>query len=218
RIHLAAPRSKAHGIAPDPAPESGRVGYLESSPVGPGAHRARAAPAHAPHSALRARRVSARAGVERHPALGGESGHSAFVRGVQSDCDLRRRPARLRTQRGAESDQRRKLRRSHVLFMPQYDEPFTLRVLQTLLDVIREYPDYSNGSRHWDERVFHPDHAGVIRPLASLWVRPPFYVRHFFSVVRLLELDPVRRAMRLALARPQQQVPFALGGRQEVAP
>ncbi|MGB8729808.1 MAG: hypothetical protein WCC99_01085 [Candidatus Sulfotelmatobacter sp.] len=112
----------------------------------------------------------------------------------------------------------RKERRSHVLFMPQYTEPFTLRVLQSLLDVIREYPDYSNGSRHWDERVFHPDHAGVIRPLASLWVRPPFYVRHFFSVVRLLELDLVRRALRLALARPQQQVPFVLSGRQEVAP
>jgi len=87
-----------------------------------------------------------------------------------------------------------------------------------LLDVIREYPDYSSGSRHWDERVFHPDNFGVIRPLAALWVSPPFYVRHFFSVVRLLELAPVRRALQLALARPQQQVPFGLSGRQEVAP
>ena len=112
----------------------------------------------------------------------------------------------------------RKQRRSHVLFMPQYTEPFALRVLQTLLDVIREYPDYSSGSRHWDERVFHPDNFGVIRPLAALWVSPPFYVRHFFSVVRLLELAPVRRALQLALARPQQQVPFGLSGRQEVAP
>lgn len=111
----------------------------------------------------------------------------------------------------------RKDRRSHILFMPQYDEPYTLRVLQTLLEVIREYPDYSSGSRHWDERVFHPDHAGVIRPLSSLWVRPPFYIRHFFSVVRLLEQAPVRRALRSALARPQAQPPFALGGSQEVA-
>ena len=110
----------------------------------------------------------------------------------------------------------RKLRRSHVLFMPQYDEPFTLRVLQTLLDVIREYPDYSNGSRHWDERVFHPDRAGVIRPLAALWVKPPFYVRHFFSLVRLLENAPVRKALRSALSRPQQPR-LVLGGRQEVA-
>lgn len=111
----------------------------------------------------------------------------------------------------------RKERRSHILFMPQYDEPYTLRVLQTLLEVIREYPDYSSGSRHWDERVFHPDQAGVIRPLSTLWEKPPYYIRHFFSMVRLLEMVPVRRVMRLALARPQQQAPFALGGRQEIA-
>jgi hypothetical protein len=112
----------------------------------------------------------------------------------------------------------RKERRSHVLFMPQYTEPNVLRTLQTLLDVIREYPDYSSGSRHWDERVFHPDSAGVIRPLSALWQKPPYYVRHFFSVVSLLELAPVRRMMRLALARPQQQAPFAFSGRQEVVP
>jgi hypothetical protein len=112
----------------------------------------------------------------------------------------------------------RKERRSHVLFMPQYTEPNVLRTLQTLLDVIREYPDYSSGSRHWDERVFHPDSAGVIHPLSALWQKPPYYVRHFFSVVSLLELAPVRRMMRLALARPQQQAPFAFSGSQEVAP
>lgn len=111
----------------------------------------------------------------------------------------------------------RRERRSHILFMPQYEQPYALRVLQTLLEVIREYPDDSSGARHWDERVFHPDRAGVIRPLSALWVRPPFYIRHFFSVVRLLEMEPVRRALRLALARPQQQPSFALGGRQEVA-
>lgn len=110
----------------------------------------------------------------------------------------------------------RRERRSHIVFMPQYDEPYTLRVLQTLLEVIREYPDYSNGSRHWDERVFHPDRAGEIRPLSSLWVRPPFYIRHFFSVVRLLEKASVRNALRSALARREPNA-ITLGGRQEVA-
>lgn len=111
----------------------------------------------------------------------------------------------------------RKDRRSHILFMPQYDEPYTLRVLQTLLDVIRENPDDSSGARHWDERVFHPDRAGVIRPLSDLWVRPPFYVRHFFAVVRLLEQVHIRRAVRSALARQQPSPSFALGGGSEVA-
>jgi len=25
------------------------------------------------------------------------------------------------------------------------------------------------GSRTWDERVWHPDHDGVVRPLRELW-------------------------------------------------
>jgi hypothetical protein len=110
----------------------------------------------------------------------------------------------------------RRERFSHVLFMPQYTEPFTLRVLQTLLDVIRENPDYPIGSRHWDDRVFCP-RAGVVRPLSALWVRPPFYIRHFFSVVRLLEAAPVRWAFQLALAKPEKEARFVLGERQEVA-
>jgi hypothetical protein len=108
----------------------------------------------------------------------------------------------------------RKERHSHVLFMPQYREHFTLRVLQTLLDVIREYPDYSAGSRHWDERVFHPDCTGQIRSLAAMWVRPPFYVRYFFAAVRLLEMDPIRQAVRSTLAKPRQDERFAFADRQ----
>jgi len=112
----------------------------------------------------------------------------------------------------------RQERTSHILFMPQYTEPYPLRVLQTLLDVIREYPDYSAGSRHSDERVFHPDRTGAVQPLAALWKRPPFYVRHCFSFVRLLEMAPVRRAVQFALSKPQPEIRFMPGDHQEVAP
>jgi len=108
----------------------------------------------------------------------------------------------------------RRERFSHVLFMPQYTDPYTLRILQGVLDAIRPYP--SIGSRSWDERVFHPDHAGVIRPLSELWDAPPFYIRYFFSLLRLFEMAPVRKAL-LALAKPQHQISLALGERQEVA-
>ena len=110
----------------------------------------------------------------------------------------------------------RRDRRSHVLFMPQYNEPNTLRVLQTVLAVIRDYPDYSSGSRRWDERVFHPDRNGVISPLSTLWKRPPPYVRYFFAALHLLEITVVRDAMRLALARPPQSS-YSLDGREEVS-
>jgi len=110
----------------------------------------------------------------------------------------------------------RRERRTHVLFMPQYAEPLTLRILQTLLDIIREYPGYPAGSQRWDERVFHPDSSGVIRPLSALWDKPEWFIEGFFSVVRLLEMHPVRNAMQFALARPDHKLQFDLGSGQEV--
>jgi hypothetical protein len=111
----------------------------------------------------------------------------------------------------------RKKRRSHVLFMPQYAEPFVLRMLQSLLDAIREYPDYPRGSRRWDERVFHPDRHGIISPLASLWDKPPAFIEMFFAVVRMLELPAVREAARLAMAKPPQEMYFEIRKAQEAA-
>ena len=108
-------------------------------------------------------------------------------------------------------------RRSQVLFMPQYAEPFTLRILQSLLDVIREYPDYSTGSRRWDDRVFHPDRHGVVRPLAALWDKPPLFIELFFSIVRMLEMEPVRRTMQRALAKPEHQMRFVLGNQEALS-
>jgi hypothetical protein len=109
----------------------------------------------------------------------------------------------------------RRERFSHVLVMPQYANPYEMRILQGVLDAIREYPEM--GSVCWDERVFHPNSAGVIRPLKELWDAPPFFIRYFFSVLRLFEMEPVRKAV-LAFAKPQQQASFVLGERQEVAP
>jgi hypothetical protein len=107
-------------------------------------------------------------------------------------------------------------KQSHVLLMPQYCEPLALRLLQSLLDVIRHYPDYPEGCRRWDERVFHPDRDGVLRSVASLWTKPPEFIRAIFAVVGLLEAAPVRKFMQATLTRPQQQMGFAPGKSREV--
>ena len=106
----------------------------------------------------------------------------------------------------------RQKRRCHVLFMPQYSEPFILRIFQSLLDVVREYPGFPDGSRRWDERVFHPDRDGVLRPLAALWRKPPAFIEVFFSAVRLLEAAPIRKLMHAALAKPEHQMRFVPTG------
>jgi hypothetical protein len=91
---------------------------------------------------------------------------------------------------------------SHVLLMPQYTEPVSLRTTRTLLDVIRNYPDYPIGSQRWDERIFHPDaNGGPDRPISTLWKAPPKYVEQILSGIRLLENAAVQRAMERVFRR-----------------
>ena len=86
---------------------------------------------------------------------------------------------------------------SHVVIMPQYDEPLRLRVLLAVLDVIREYPEYAPGCRRWDDRVFHPHElSDTEQPISALWKAPPAYIERIFFVMRLLENTVVRGAFR----------------------
>ena len=94
----------------------------------------------------------------------------------------------------------RRERQSHVLFMPQYAEPWKHRILQSTLDAIRDHPDFPIGSQRWDERVFHPNAAGQMRPLTDLWTtgRPPKYIRYILACVRMMGAPPVSGGLRLA--------------------
>ncbi len=91
-------------------------------------------------------------------------------------------------------------RQSHILFMPQYAQPWKHRILQSTLAAIRNYPNFPAGSRRWDERTFHPDTEGNIRPLSELWPKgnPPAIVSAVLAMVRLLGAAPVSGSLRLA--------------------
>jgi hypothetical protein len=91
---------------------------------------------------------------------------------------------------------------SHIVFMPQYQDPLCLRMTRFLLDIIREYPENPVGSRRWDDRVFHPGRpSGNIQPLSALWRKPPIAIERIFSVFRLAENDSVGRALKLMLTQ-----------------
>jgi hypothetical protein len=94
----------------------------------------------------------------------------------------------------------RRERVSHVLYMPQYAEPWRHRILNSMLCVIRDYPEFPEGSQCWDERVYHPDADGIDRPLAQLWSggKMPFYLRAVVSATRLMGSRPVSSGLRLA--------------------
>jgi hypothetical protein len=95
----------------------------------------------------------------------------------------------------------RREQRSYVVFMPQYREPLKMRVLQTMVDVVREYPENFAGRRTWADRVFYRDpQTQIAVPLATLWNDGgPGIVKQFIAAMRLLEWTPIRSALRLAL-------------------
>jgi hypothetical protein len=94
----------------------------------------------------------------------------------------------------------RRERQSHVLFMPQYAEPWKHRILQGTLDAIRDYPQFPEGSRLWDERVYHPDADGVMQPMTRLWTtgKPPAFFRAVLLTVRMMGAAPLSGGLRMA--------------------
>ena len=94
-------------------------------------------------------------------------------------------------------------RRSHVLFMPQYRDPMPVRIAHSVLDVIRYYPENPEGSRRWDERVFHPDKTGTgFQPISAFWKAPPQFIERIFAVFRLADSAAVQWAAKRMYADP----------------
>ena len=101
---------------------------------------------------------------------------------------------------------------SNVLFMPQYAEPWKHRILQSTLDAIRDYPEFPQGSRRWDERVYHPDLKGVVRPVCELWEsgEAPSYLTFVIKAVRLMGSGVISGSLRRAWDE-SGELGFALG-------
>jgi hypothetical protein len=103
-------------------------------------------------------------------------------------------------------------KRSNLLFMPQYAEPWKHRILQSTIDVVRNYPDFPPGSRTWDERVYHPDRNGVVRPLSEVWPdgKAPRAMRAIIGAVQLMGRGLVSGGLRMAWSEAHQ-LRLALG-------
>ena len=106
----------------------------------------------------------------------------------------------------------RREKRSNVLFLEQYAEPWKHRILQSTIDAIRHYPDFPQGSRSWDDRVFHPDAAGIVRPLSELWPKgsAPRLIGVGLALVQAMGQGLVAGGLRLAWSE-SDQMRLALG-------
>ena len=94
-------------------------------------------------------------------------------------------------------------RRSHVHFMDQYARPWEQRILASTLNAISDFPEFMPGWQRWDERAFHPDGEGVMRPFAELWPngRPPRLLSGAIHVIRNLGVRGLGAPLRLAFPR-----------------
>ncbi len=106
----------------------------------------------------------------------------------------------------------RRKRKSNVLFLPQYAEPWKHRILQSTVDIVRHYPEFPPGSRTWDERVFHPDANGVIRPVCEIWPKgsAPRLFTGVIGLVQLMGRGLVAGGLRMAW-NESHQLRLALG-------
>jgi hypothetical protein len=106
----------------------------------------------------------------------------------------------------------RRERRSNVLFLQQYAEPWKHRILRSTIDAVRHYPDFPPGSRTWDERVYHPDANGVVRPLCEIWPKgsAPRTAATVIALVQLMGMSLVAGGLRMAWSETHQ-LRLALG-------
>jgi hypothetical protein len=92
-------------------------------------------------------------------------------------------------------------RHSDVLFLPQYREPLRLRMVETMRDVVREYPEFPAERRRWCDRVFYQQSDGVTRPLSDFWKgNEPWLVQWFLKGLHATRSSQLRGALRLALS------------------
>jgi hypothetical protein len=106
----------------------------------------------------------------------------------------------------------RREKKSEILFMPQYAEPWKLRILQSAIDAVRHYPEFPDGSQTWDQRVYHPDANGVARPLSELWPdgTPPWAMSWGVGLVQLMGRRLVSGGLRIVWSEANE-LRLALG-------
>jgi hypothetical protein len=85
--------------------------------------------------------------------------------------------------------------------MPEYKERLGLRMLESMSDILKYYPQFAKGRQRWTDRIFIRQQDGVVRSLSQIWPNGgPSWVHCATWVMRLLGSRRFRPALRLAMA------------------
>ncbi len=77
--------------------------------------------------------------------------------------------------------------RTHTVFLEQYKRSLTVRVVELMSDVLRNYDEFSEGRRLWSDRVFYASPDGTVKRLSDVWTgNGPCVIGQFVSGVQFL--------------------------------
>jgi hypothetical protein len=92
--------------------------------------------------------------------------------------------------------------------MPQYRDPFKLRILQNMGDILENDEHRGMGWTQWSDRVFYLTDEGIEKSLNELWGdKFPAVVNRFVGLMGLVKHRRVQSALKFALTENQE---FAL--------
>jgi hypothetical protein len=93
---------------------------------------------------------------------------------------------------------------TNVLITRQYSEPFKLRILQSLQEVLAYREDHGRGWKRWSDRVFFEGEDGVIRSLTEVFGnRAPAPIALLIAAVELSRHRRLLNTFRFAFPKEQ---------------
>jgi len=138
-------------------------------------------------------------------AIANETGHPVISGGDRHGCEPNANVNLTNAASFPEFVEEIRLDRvSEVLFLPQYRDGYRLRYVETIWDLLRDYPEYRNRMR-WSDRVFYRQQDGIDMPVSAFWKRgDPDVIRFFKAAIGLFRQPSVRSVLRLALSEHQE--------------
>jgi hypothetical protein len=93
---------------------------------------------------------------------------------------------------------------TEILITDQYREPFTLRIIQNIEEIMQERPDHGWGWVRWSDRVFYECDDGEVRSLTTLFAnRVPGAVTVFVKAIGMMRRYSLRSSCRFAFPRQE---------------
>jgi hypothetical protein len=93
---------------------------------------------------------------------------------------------------------------SHVLVMPHFHDPLVMRIIQNMVEIMRDHPEHAHGRVHWSDRVFRLCEGDDVKTFNEFFGgKEPAMTRHMVHGLRWLSGPSMRKAWK-RIAVPEE--------------